>query len=174
MSTTALVKFRDGIASEWQEFPNSWGGAAAIWDAMFEAYIPKTSEFDNWMKAAQDRRLWALSRSDLLLCFERSVFLFSLDYAYVSREHFCQFAADLKAFSDRHARANRVNHLAAWAEVFHESNFDAIALYATSVGDDPWSYWEEDDGPLPYDMNVRDDHWEIFERLAAIGKFSNG
>lgn len=136
MSYTALVPFKDGKACPEVEFRNSWGGAARIWNALFERYVPKRYPHDNWH--ADDFRLWDLAyRTDLPL-FERAALAFTFDLFFVQRHSFARLAGDLRKFSEKYPTQG-VDHLPAWAGWFGAvPDFDAAGLHATSVVENPW------------------------------------
>lgn len=74
MSYAQLIIFKDGKADGGVEYRNAWGGSARIWDALFNAYVPKKTKYDSWtnMENGDDRRLWDLAiRADLPM-FERA------------------------------------------------------------------------------------------------------
>lgn len=163
LSTTSLVEFHDGKADFWHEFRNSWGGAARIWHALFKAYVPKSSEYDSWIMAAEDGRLWKLAEDERLDSNERLAYLFCCDNALVKREFFAEMAAALRVFTEKHPVVGQTCcHLSAWADVFDRSDAEAIGLHATSVCEDPWRAWnEEEDEYEPYSLKSGDRHWFI-------------
>lgn len=166
MSSTELIEFKDNVASESYEFRNSWGGAARIWHSLFESYIEKKHEYDNWMTAAKDGRLWKVWRDDRVSDAERVVYWMCCDNALVKRENFAAMASALREFATKHPVDGNVCHLEAWAKVFDESDAEAIGLYATSVGDNPWHGWNEETYENePYDIGKGDKHWFVFDRL---------
>lgn len=169
LSTTSLIEFHGGKADIWHEFRNSWGGAARIWDSLFKAYVPKKFAYDNWLIAAQDGRLWTLPRDERLDDNELLVYYLCCDNALVKSEFFAEMAAALRAFAERHPVAGQTCcHLSAWAEVFDRSDAEAIGLHATSVCEDPWRLWNEEDGEYePYNIKSGDKHWFISDRMNA-------
>lgn len=165
MSTTSLVEFRTGVAFDCHEFNNSWGGASRIWDSLFTAYIPKQSEYDNWMTAAGDGRLWKVWSDARLSESERLVYWFSCDNAIVRSKDFAAMAAALRDFVVLHPIVGRVCHLEGYAKVFDECQGDAIGLHTTSVCENPWFDWDENkEESVPYNLLTGDKHWYVFDK----------
>jgi len=166
MSSTELIEFHNGVADNSYEFKNSWGGSARIWDSLFKAYIPKEQEYDNWIQAAQDNRLWSVWKNNRLSNAERLVYWFSCDNALVAKENFTEMASALREFATKHPCTDKVCHLENFAKVFNESDADAIGLHGTSVVENPWFNWCEEQGEsIPYDITKGNKHWFVFERL---------
>ncbi len=140
MSYTKLITFKDGKADGGVEYRNAWGGAARIWTALFDAYVPKKHEHDSWLaNNGNDQRLWDLANREYLPIFERAVHAFTFDHFYVRNEHFKRFAADLRAFVEKYPAGNTVDHLPAWAKWLDENNsVEAVGLYGTSVSENVW------------------------------------
>lgn len=140
MSYTQLIIFKDGKADFGVKYRNAWGGSARIWDALFEAHVPKKSEYDSWINTnGTDRRLWDLASREDLPMFERAVHAFTFDHFYVRADHFRRLSADLRAFVEKYPAGERVDHLSAWAKWLDEnSGVEAVGLYGTSVSENPW------------------------------------
>jgi len=165
MSSTKLVEFRNGVADDCTEFRNSWGGAARIWDSIWKAYGTNTHEFDNWLSAATDGRLWGLWASSDFIESEKIVYLFTCDNALVEKKDFSKIAAALREFESLHP-CKGVSHLSAWADLIESSDSEAIGLHATSVTENPWFEWDEEtDETLPYNLNEGDKHWFVMDRM---------
>lgn len=166
MSSTALIEFSENLADSYYEFRNAWGGAARIWGSLFEAYIEKKYEYDSWLMAANDGRLWEVVHDERLSRAERVVYLMTCDNALVKNENFKEMAKALREFAVKHPVDVAVCHLESWAKVFESSQAEVIGLYATSVVENPWFGWnEEKDEPEPYDISKGDKHWFVFDRL---------
>lgn len=173
MSTTELIEFENGTPANHHEFRNSWGGAARVWGALYDYYLKDASRpYDNWLSATSqpgDRRLWDLAKDETISMPERAVHAFTFDNAIVRRENFERFAADLRTFAELHPTPGKVDHLNAWAEVFESSAYEAIGLHATSVNENPWYSWDEEaDEPILFDLNERDDYFEVYQWLSEI------
>lgn len=122
MTTTSLIEFKDGVAAGEYEFGNSWGGADRAWDSLFKKYIPKKFEYDNWLLAAEDKRLWTLGKDPRLSDAERAVYYFFCDNALVKKKDFPKMAKALREFIENHPVDGKVDHLEAFAKVFDQRN----------------------------------------------------
>ncbi len=170
MSSVSLVEFVDGVAANWHEFSNSWGGAARVWQTLFEKYIPKKSEWDGFLTAADDGRLWKVCRDERLSDAERIVYGFCCDDALVKRGDFRRMADALREFARQNPVSGVVCHMEGFAKVFDDASGDAIGLYATSVGEDPWTtYDDKKDEYAPYDIRTGSKHWFLFDELEKFG-----
>ena len=140
MSQTSLIIFAGGIPDSVVEFSNAWGGAARIWDSLFNAHIPKRHQYDTWLSGGRDdRRLWDLATNEGLQMFERAVHAFTFDLFYVRQDHFARFINDLALFAEKYPVPGRVDHLPAWAKWFGENmDVEAVGLHGTSVAENIW------------------------------------
>jgi len=165
--------FKDGKADTQEEFRNAWGGSAFVWTCVYDEHLKDPHDkYDSWMACAGtgDRRLWDLASDARLQPFERAIHAFTFDRAMVRREHFAQLAQDLRDFHKRHLAkaAGKVCHLPEWADLIEGCEAEAVALYGTSVSDNLWwDYDEEIDMEVPYDLNERDEHFEVYDWLEA-------
>lgn len=165
MSYCSLMEFQNGKADKGIDFQNSWGGSARIWNSLFETYCKDpTKPWDSWLSAGEgDRRLWDLVTDDRLSEPEQAVHAFTLDLFYVSKANFKRLAGHLREFVKIHPTAAK-DHLIAWAAFIEKSKAEAIGLHGTSVSDNLWFRWdEENDCFKPYDMTIETEHQEVYE-----------
>lgn len=167
MSNTILIEFRNGVPEDYTEYCNSWGGAARIWNSIWEKYGTKTHQYDNWMEAARDGRLWRLWNE--CECefskAEEMVYLFTCDNVLVAKEDFKELAVALREFASMHPTKG-VCHLNSWAKLIESSTAEAIGLHATTVTEDPWCKWDgERDESIPYDFTKGDKHEWLSELM---------
>lgn len=164
MSYTELIPFRNGLPEHGPEFRNAWGGAARIWQALFDTYLKNPRiEYDSWLSEKNQARLWKLCERQDLPIFERAVHVFTFDKFYVRRENFKQFAYHLQDFDTKYPAGERVNHLGGWRNYFLESDAEAVGLYGTSVGENLWNeYDEESDSMKKIPLT---DGWEVYDAL---------
>lgn len=166
MSYCEIIVFTGDKPAGGIEFRNAWGGAARIWNSLFDKYIKDQNiPYHSWMNEKEQRKLWDLANDERLQMFERIVHCSTFDRAYISRNHFKQFAADLRAFDSAYpADQKYINHLPAWADAIEKLDFDAIGFYGTSVGENLWLKWnkeKEEDDPVPLSKG-----FEIYDALA--------
>ncbi len=167
MGYCEIIPFKDGNPQTGIEFHNPWRGAARVWDALFERYLKNPEiPYHSWLSSySKDKGsdLWDLAKSERLQLFERACHAFTFDLAYVRRENFGRFVADLRAF-DRQYPVDYPSHLSAWAELLETLDAEAVGLYGTSVSRNPWyEYDEEKDETTP---RVLADGFEIYDWLA--------
>jgi hypothetical protein len=171
VSYCAIIEFRDSVADTVQQFGNSWGGAARIWDALYNKYLKNPMlEYDNWLTDSSkpgNRRLWDLVDDSRLFDFEKAVHCATFDNFIVRRENFPRFCEHLREFSRAHP-CGGVDHLPAWAAFIEKSDAEAVGFHHTSVTGNPWvSYDEEKDESVPYDLRTGDKHAEVYAELEA-------
>lgn len=144
MSYTSLIFFKDKKPFKEIAFKNAWGGAARIWDSLFDRYLKNPNiPYHCWLQD-KGRDLWDLAiRLDIPL-FERAVHAFTFDKFYVKQSNFKQFSKDLRLFLVKYPTKMKVCHLAKWADLIENSEEEAIGLYSTSVGENLWYEWDEE------------------------------
>jgi hypothetical protein len=169
MSYCEIFPFKEGFPHQGGyppkgvQFRNAWGGAARIWDALWDEYAKNpTDKYDSWIISVSRDGLWEISLRKEISEFKRSVHVFTFDRFYVKKENFKRFAEDLRTFDGTYPTAG-ISHLPAWAELIEKSEAEALALYATSVTHNPWFRYDGETGettPIPLE-----DGNEIYEWL---------
>jgi hypothetical protein len=169
MSYCSIVTFQDGLPSDEAEFPNSWGGASRIWDALFEKYLKNPDiPYDMWFRAAEDGTLWKLADSEELSDCERAVLASTFDYAIITNENFARFAQHLREFVGMYPVPDKVDHLADWAAFIEDCNADVVGFHATSVGQNLWYKWDDEkDESVPYNLNDGQDHFDVYHQIGC-------
>lgn len=173
MSYTNLVFFVDGKAVDGIERRNSWGGSAAIW-----IYLARTrlGLGDACYGTEHWERVWPLAGDPAQPKSERIANAFACDNAIVKRRDFARLSAAFREVGRciREVFPNAACHLPDWAdEIDADEKSDAVALYATSVGENPWLIEVPcetcgctcDGETRPYDLCRDTGHWDVFERL---------
>lgn len=165
MSYCAIISFKDGLPQKGIEFRNAWGGAARIWDALFERYLKNPNiPYHMWL-TDKGNSLWPLAKRHDLPMFERAVHASTFDLAYVGKEHFSRFSNDLRAFAERYPAGNKVDHLIAWSDVIEHSDAEAVGFHGTSVAENPWcNYDDETDEMIPVSLA---EGFEVYDWLEA-------
>lgn len=150
-------------AEEWEEYRNSWGGAAFVWSKLFDRYIPKTHPYDGWL-TGDNSRLWKLVNRKDIPEHQRALLMFTFDYCFVAKQNFARFAADIDKFIGDFPSSTEANHLPAWKLFFEKETADAeaIGLHATSVSDNLW--YGEYDGDKEKSIDW-EKAYELYEQL---------
>lgn len=170
-SYAKMIRFRNNVPVDALEYKNSWGGAAVIWDVLYNKYLKDPNkECDSWFLTVSkgDNRLWELWYSDnpaITRC-ERLTLLLTLDHAYVTKDNFASMASDLREFVKLHGLDKKVGvqHLSHWANDLEKCDADAIAFWMTSTVDNPWSRWnQETQESEPVILGSSDKHFDIHE-----------
>lgn len=172
MSYSELIVFRNGLAEADSEYRNSHGTVTVVWDALLRKYEELIyPEQASGIRGGWEK-LWSVHKETPLPLrqWEWIALQWSYDNALVRAPDLHAVADALDRFEDAHViTARRVCHLGAIATRMRElEGVDAVGLYATSVGDNPWSVYEppenedEDDGEhRPYDLNRDTRHWFV-------------
>lgn len=165
MSYCQIIPFAEGLPQSGIEFRNAWGGAARIWSALFDAYLKNPAiPYHNWMGNSDD--LWELAKREDLPVFERAVHASTFDHAYISRENFGRFAADLRQFAEKYPVPGAVDHLVPWADWIEGSDAEAVGFHGTSVAENPWWVWDEEkDESTPTPL---EDGFEVYGWLESL------
>jgi hypothetical protein len=172
MSYCEIITFRDGKPDQSQEFGNSWGGAAFIWDCLFNKYLKDPrKEYDSWLGNAgsSSSSLWKLHEREGLPRFERAVHMATYDRAIVEKRDFPQFIKDLLDFADAY-ESGRTSHLRSWAKFIQEHpDVQAVGFYMTSVSENLWYDWDEaTETMILYDCNTEKKHFSVYRQIERI------
>lgn len=154
MSYTKMIKFECGEPKTEIRYGNSWGGAARIWNALFDKYLkdPKIP-YDTWLSGGERAQaLWDLTKREDLTTYERAVHISTFDRAFVLRKDFARFCADLRAFDTTYPAQQCVSHLVKWAKDIErcDAKTQAVAFCHNSISENPWLKQQKDDGELFY------------------------
>jgi len=177
MSYCSIIVFNDGKPDDEIEFKNSYGGAAFVFDVLYNNYLKDPSiPYDHWLSGAREDncRLWDLAKRQDIPLFERAVHASQFDWAMVRQEHFKQLAQHFRQFVEKYKPdSNRVCHLPAWAHFLESCDAEAIGFYGTSVSENLWCRWDgELDESVPYDLNAGDKHFEVYDWLEEVDEYS--
>jgi len=153
MSYSQLITFCPSIAEPDSEYPNGHGTGWRVWYALATKYGGEHSPalwiqehlFRTWESVLQD--------------FEKTVLLFTCDYAITRRGQFPQLVAALRKFVEVYPSTG-VCHLCAIAdriEAFDET-VEAVALYCSSNNENLWTVYERNRW-RPYDLSKDTEHW---------------
>lgn len=184
----------DGDVVESQQFKNSWGGAALIWDYFTEKYFPLPAGKKSWERQvgmfANLQPIWDLQDREDLPEEEYAVLLSTFDNVMVKREDLEYLAdcfetvlRDMPPYLENYS--TRANHMQAEADAFRKLAKDptvqAVCWQQTTVSEDMW--WESPEEPenyddlteeeqkrfdnldgKPYNINMGQKHWFLFHK----------
>lgn len=165
------INFTDKKTYVLKELRNSWGGAALIWDLLYNKYCKDYNyEYDNWL-IDKKGKLWKLTdkgRKDVNVN-DRLILAMTYDKIYVGKENFTNLAKEIELFLDRNPiNPNSSNHIPEIARVLKEesrSEIEGIGFYWTSVADNPFlGKWNEE----------KEDHEDLdFSQLMELYEWHN-
>ncbi len=170
MSRTTMYAFpKSGPCVELAEFPNSWGSAARIWNALSERYL---GERVVWMLPNRSEQLWALVDDPQLTQAERDVLESTFDHVLVHRNDFDYLAGVYRAFSLFYPPGKSACHLNAIATVLEQLvdgkmvvSFEvyAVGWRWTSCAENLWQVRDENDDSRPYNLALDSRHRWLFD-----------
>ncbi|MHC4844391.1 MAG: hypothetical protein ACYTEE_11360 [Planctomycetota bacterium] len=170
MSYCSIIEFEDGLPARETEYKNAWGGAARIWTPLYDTYLKDpNNEYDSWLSTMKPEKLWDLADRKDLPMHLRAVLSCTFDYATIEQKNFKRFAEDLRQFREHFPPNGVVCHLIEWAHHIEQSHAQAVGFYGTSVSDNLWwSYDEDTDQMIPYNLDRGEEHFEVYDWLLEI------
>jgi hypothetical protein len=150
------------------EMNNSWGSSPVVWEVMAKNYIAETP--GGYLMGGSQTDFWEMwKRRDIPIEY-RLVFLFTLDHGYVLKKDYPRMASAIRKFLtdfdlERTEVCGRVNHWHFIQHQFETCEEPALALWGTSVSQDPWKgeYDEDADEYGPVDWSKAYDIFELSE-----------
>lgn len=181
MSYTEIFGFnKNGDAYSIGEIRNAFRGAMAVWTIIEKKYLPPwkplwamTIESDysrvSDMSGESMEEIWSLFKSDKVTEIDRIVLGSTFDNVIVMKKDISKVLECFRAFEGESSLKEQadliVDHL-----IDHDP--EAIAWNGTSVNSDNWCNYggqDEDDEPIPYNLNTGDRHWDLFESVEKNG-----
>ena len=162
MSETTLYGLDDKNSLEaLGEYRNSHLGAPTIWNV-----LARHLGQDSYMSCAASGELWAVWKRPEIPVFEKIVMLSTYDNAYVSKENIPKLLSAFKEFIKTFPDAN--THIPSYIEDIEKAdNLNGVCWWISSIGEDPWFEWNDEDEEVEYDFKTGDKHWEVFEYLES-------
>jgi len=175
MSYTELVGFKEGKPELSEEIRNAFRGAMAIWTILDETHLPpyyaswdpdkRISRASAMMDPNAIKEVWALANDEKVPIDERLVLGTTFDKVLVKRENLPRLIEAFKNFEKKYPDQSSISEQTVILETFFEDeNVMAVGWNQTSVSDDAWSVYEEDE-QIPYDINTMEGHWFLFENF---------
>ena len=174
MSRCSIIVFEDGIGSLEKQYSNSWGGAAYIWNCLYDRYLKRPDRpYDSWLMAFKenDNRLWNMIEEEKYPIFIRAVLASTFDYAIIRNKNFKTYAKHLEEFVKDFPPNGVYCHLADWANFIKDCEYEAIGFHTTSVADNLWLHYDEEtDDSIFYNIDSGDKHFEVYERFGSLNE----
>lgn len=191
MSCTEIYIFgKDGTICGSGKASNAWRGAMAVWSTLERRYLPslpkpywaevtREADRDYWSRTTQMfdvkdpegmKKIWGLYRDDSPLSRGELIALGStFDWVLVEASHIDEL---LKAFRDFQGETNLGEQASAIEKLVAKyPDFTAIGWNQTSVSENQWSTWdEEEDDYISYNCLTGDKHWWLFKDLDSEEK----
>lgn len=174
MSHTAIhITSESGEVSTIARIHNAWRGAMFIWDTLGKFKLHDRSQYWNAVTNAKD--VWELFETKRLNRTERLVLGSTFDRAMVKKENLNSLAREFEEFNSRYNPVGaRPNSLSEQADVMRKAaeSDDCYALFwtQTSVSDDVWMVYENEDEPRWYDITRDTEHFYLFDMCNEIEK----
>lgn len=159
----------DGKVLYLTEYRNAHGWAAYIWTMLQEKYIGSGSWLSN------PDKVWKLADSDRLTDEEKITLWSTFDRSLVRVSEIPMLIRAYEAFLRKYPpHEHYVCHLPKMIEelkTVHDNpeNIVAIGWYGMSVGDNPWSKYDEDKGAdVDYDITIGTEHHFLGDFLKDV------
>ncbi len=151
------------------EYINSHLAAPTIWNVMAR-HVGKDSFFSYGMSESETKAFWGVWKLPTVPTFEKIVMLSTYDNVWVSKENIVKLLDAFKEFIKTFPEAN--THIPRYIQDIEKAeNLKGVCWHISSIGEDPWFEWNDEDEEVQYDFKSGDKHWELFEYLNSF-KFS--
>jgi len=147
------------------EYTNSHLAAPTIWNVLAR-HIGR-DRLSYGMDESEMKAFWAVWKLPVVPVFEKIVMLSTYDNAYVSKENIPKLLDAYKEFIKTFPDVN--THIPSYiADIEKADNLNGLCWWTSSIGEDPWFEWDDEDEEVQYDFNSGDKHWELFEYLESF------
>lgn len=175
MSYTEVFGFnKNGDAYSIGEIKNAFRGAMAVWTIVEKKYLPPwkpewaLSDDEEYSRVSDMNgkgfeEIWALADSEKLTEVDRIVLKSTFDNVLVMKKDIKKLLECFRAFEGETSLKEQADMIE-----YHlvEHDPEAIAWNGTSVNSDNWCNYggeDENEEPIPYNLNAGDRHWDLFE-----------
>lgn len=182
MSYTELTFFgKDKNPSHTEDIKNAWRGAMAIWDIMDERYLPPfipdfvgRLEINNPSKRyfrmsssleEERKKVWALFNDEKVSRIDKIIIGSTFDWVIVIKQNVSELIQAFRLFEGETSLKEQADLI---EEEFKDENIIAVGWNQTSVSQNNWtdfSYDQEKQESIPYNLSENDKHWNLFEEL---------
>jgi hypothetical protein len=189
MSYTEIFGFsKDGSLYSAAEIRNAWRGAMAVWNKLDTKYLPvyrpdfvpswvpddkieahlgfKPTRTSAMFDGEAMKSIWDLFKNEAIDRNERIVLGATFDRTIVMREHFDELISAFEAFE---GETSLKEQAAVIREMLTDEDCIAVAFNQTSINGDSWdnfSYDEDAEEYISYNVLSQSEHWLLFESIA--------
>lgn len=171
MSHSRLFFFdKNNEIIEVKELQNAWGGAAYIWDCLYNKYLKNPDkEYDNWLSSVmkEPNKLWNLVDDERLPMFAKVCLMYTFDRIIVKKENFVKLSQDFDEFVKFFPPNNKICHLPTISQLLKENfpeNISFMATWQTSCSEATFLDWNETTEKYTVKPNLVD----LYETLVQI------
>jgi hypothetical protein len=170
MSYTEMYRVdANGDVQPYEDFHNAWRGAFLVWREMSKAYLGK--EFPLHKLETDARETWDLWKNAEIPVAYRIVMAHTFDNVMIRRENFTRFIEAVEEYAETFDAGTLLEQAQAVARIPEDTL--AICWNPTSVNCNPWQKHEICetcnqeivDEYRPYNINVDERHWFLFDHL---------
>lgn len=155
--TTIYIIDKDGNAVEKERIANAWLSAAYIWDKLYRSHINSSGIF-----LLDADNLWQLVDDERLLDFEKLTLASTFDWAIIEYEKFPDMIAVYRKFFMHYPGDC---HIPKFVEFLQNAeSCIGMCFQQTSVSQDLWTVHTNDNGSRPYNVNIDNNHFFVFEK----------
>ncbi|MGG5319266.1 hypothetical protein [Enterococcus sp. AZ072] len=162
MSTTEIYAvIKNGDVTPYGEAQNSWLGGMHVWNSLNEKYDLNDGMMFGFKKT------WGHFNKGFYEGYEDILLGSTFDKVYVSKRNFDRLIEGFQKYWETHPASNFDEQIEVIKSMQEVDEVIGVAWCQTSVADDLWDfgYDEEADETIPYNINLGDKHWELFEEL---------
>jgi len=152
----------------YEEYKNAHGAAAFVWSALCNKYFG--DEFAWLHNDKKSQNLWDLWKDTTLPEYERAVLMMTFDRMCIVKRDFQRAIDDITKFQVEYLKIypDRVNHWNDIAMTIAKADFytdaPAIGIYHMSVGDNPYTHWDDEK-----ECEIINEHiWDMYAELDEL------
>ena len=167
MSETVLYGINSDGLKVLGEYRNSHLAGPCVWDQMARhigldmmpiGFGPDGKE--------QLEKFWVLWELPVVPTFEKIVLLSTYDRVWVSEKNLSRLVTAFKEFINAFPESN--THLAKYVRDIEnftskDSDIKGICWHLSSMSEDTWSWFDDNDEEVEYNFETGTKHWELFD-----------
>lgn len=176
MSYTELYNIdKKGDVKQFIELENAFRGAMSIWMRLEEKYLePLPPTYERTVSTAVKknhrvfdmigiREIWALFYDEKVSRADKIVLGSTFDGVIVLKENFSELLEAMTAFIKECNTTSLDEQIKVIKKLDKKEDSIGICWNQTSVNGGNWEErYDEKDNPIPYNININIDHWNLF------------